>query len=215
VHIEIEPDKGATAMIDHHRFFNHIGACLKMIVYSAPLLFLSCAYGLHPSQLEQSAGDKSNQEVRVIPGDFETVWNAFGPALRQDYKIYLKDKSNGVIYTRWKTRIQKDRGSIRERKDLMHNVAIEDKAETVEKDAMTEFEIKNRMVIRILGNPDSTSTVSVTNIFKVTTHDMYEKSYDQDRYANKIFSASDFETKEQKNLLDTVERMIEQKRVTQ
>ena len=86
--------------------------------------------------------------------------------------------------------------------------SIEDWIETQDKGVMTEFEVQTRLHFGVMGNPDGTSTIVATSVFKVTTHDMYEGHYDQDRFANKIFSTWEFNIKEERQILDKIQAII-------
>lgn len=187
-----------------YSFGRRIMAVLPLIAAFAALF--SCA--AQPPRFHTSQDEMQQRETRGYRASNTLVWQAVLEVVN-DYKIFKKDPSQGLILTDWREKLTKDSGIIGG--TWIHGVKVEDRADTQDKRDMREFVIKNRLHIIVTGNADST-TVSVTNYFTARPKDFSGRAGNDVDYGNKSYSVSDFDTREQFVVLNRIGEEIEKAR---
>ena len=170
-----------------------------------PLIILILTNCSSSRMFSNSAGEYERQQVHTYPFDSDTVWKSALEAVA-DYRLHTKDRENGVLLTWWKSTIMNEVGALSERNNFIHGVKIEDRTDGGPQKG-SEFELQNRLEIRMTRNSNSTTTVTVKNIFKVTPYDLTPNDNTNDRFANKVFSHVEFDPREEYRILNRIEEI--------
>jgi len=178
-----------------------------LVVILALAILANCS---SPKLFTRARGEIERQQVDTYPYDFDTVWKSTSKAL-SGYRFHTLDRRNGVILTWWKSAVLREVGAIPVNDDYMHGVKIEDRSDSGTREG-SEFEVQNRVEVRVIPDSANTTTVIVKNVFKVTTYNLYAKEYTTDRFANKVFSPAEFDTREEYRILRRIREIAGQKK---
>ena len=176
------------------------------IIVLALMILTNCS---SPRFFSSSPGEYERQQVHTYPFNFDIAWKSARDAV-SNYRLHTKDPVNGILLTWWRSTIVKEVGALSENRNFMHGVKIEDRSDGGTRER-GEFEVKNRLEIRVIRDSDSTTTVTVKNIFKITPYDLTPKEHTTDPFANKVFSPTEFDTREEYRILNRIEEIAAKK----
>jgi len=175
------------------------GLVVKTIL-SIILFVMLFACSSAPPRFNKQPGEQERGMVRTFPHRYDAVWKGVED-VTSEYRIHTKNREQGILFTRWKMTVVRNMGRLSEDRNFSHGIKIREYSDSVDPHEQGQFEVHNRLQIRVIPEGDST-TVAVTNYFWVNTHD-----YDPDRtvpFGNKAFSTWEFDTREEFKVLDRI-----------
>ncbi len=164
---------------------------LTLLVF-ASIFAGSCS---QPRMFTREPGEFEGRQAETIPYGYEDVWAGLLNVV-SDYRIHTKDYERGVLNTWWRTRVVKETGDLAYGDKYNRGVKIEDRSDGASYER-NDFEIRNRLMVQIIRDTDTATTVIVTNIFKAGVHNYSGQEKESSEYGGKAFDMSVFDTREQ------------------
>ena len=140
--------------------------------------------------------------MQTYPYSYAVVWKSLLDTTA-DYRYHTKDAERGILLTWWRSIIIREVAELWNPDDYQHGVKIDARG-VGEKTGMSEFNVQNRLVVTVVSENDSTTTISLTNIFRAAPDDLTAKSHSSTPFSGKVFSSAIFDTREEHRLLEKI-----------
>ncbi len=158
----------------------------------SPLFAGSCS---QPRMFTREPGEFEGRQAETVPYGYDEVWASLLTVV-SDYRIHTKDPVRGVLNTWWRSKVVKETGDLAYGDKYSRGVKIEDRSDGASNER-NDFELRNRLMVQVIRDTDSTTTLIVTNIFKAAPHNYSGQERERGGYAGKAFDMSVFDTREQ------------------
>jgi hypothetical protein len=155
-----------------------------------------------PRLFTREAGEFEGRQAETVPYGYNDVWASLLTVV-SDYRIHTKDPERGVLNTWWRTKVVKETGELAFGDRYNRGVKIEDRSDGASNER-NDFEIRNRLMVQVIRDTDSTTTIIVTNIFKAGPHNYSGQERESGGYAGKAFDMSVFDTREQYTVIKRI-----------
>lgn len=186
-------------MTTGRRFFR---AYVFSFLATAALTLLFTTSCSQPRLFTREPGEFEGRQAETIPYGYDDVWASLLSVV-SDYRIHTKDVERGVLYTWWRTKVVKETGDLAFASKYNRGVKIEDRSDGASYER-NDFEIRNRLMVQVIRDTDTSTTVVVTNIFKAGPHNYSGQEKESGSYAGKAFDMSVFDTREQDKVIKLI-----------